>query len=91
VFLVRAFHHGAIVRSAARGGLRPEDLAGNKVGASRGYTVTTGVWARGILQDEYGLDLSQVTWVRSGDEHVAEYRPPANVVAIEPGRDLADH
>jgi 4,5-dihydroxyphthalate decarboxylase len=89
VFLVRAFHHGAIVRSAARGALTPEDLAGHQVGVNRGYTVTTGVWARGILEDEYGLDLGQVTWVRSGDEHVAEYRPPANVVAIEPGRDLA--
>ena len=89
VFLVRAFHHGAIVRSGARQALRPEDLAGQKAGVSRGYTVTTGVWARGILQDEYGLDLGQVTWVRSGDEHVAEYRPPANVVAMEPGRNLA--
>jgi 4,5-dihydroxyphthalate decarboxylase len=89
VFLVRAFHHGAIVRSAASRALRPEDLAGQKVGVSRGYTVTTGVWARGILQDEYGLDLGRVTWVRSGDEHVAEYRPPANVVSMEPGDDLA--
>jgi 4,5-dihydroxyphthalate decarboxylase len=52
--------------------------------------VTTGVWARGILADEYGVDLGRVTWVRSGDEHVAEYRPPANVVPMEPGVDLAD-
>lgn len=57
---------------------------------ARGYTVTTGVWVRGILQDEYGLDLSQVTWVRSSDEHVAEYRPPANVVLLDEGRDIAD-
>ena len=35
------------------------------------------------------MDLSRITWVLSGDEHVAEYRPPANVVPVEQGRDLA--
>jgi len=89
IFLVRAFHHGAIVRSTAAAALSPKDLEGQKVGVNRGYTVTTGVWARGILQDEYGVDLRRVTWVLSGDEHVAEYRPPANVVPMEPGQDLA--
>jgi 4,5-dihydroxyphthalate decarboxylase len=90
VFLVRAFHHGAIVRSTAAASLSAKDLEGRKVGVNRGYTVTTGVWARGILQDEYGVDLRRVTWVLSGDEHVAEYRPPANVVPMEPGQDLAE-
>jgi 4,5-dihydroxyphthalate decarboxylase len=89
VFLVRAFHHGAIVRGAASQARSPGDLEGRSVGVNRGYTVTTGVWARGILQDEYGVDLAAVTWVRSGDEHVAEYRAPANVVPLQPGRDLA--
>src|SRR5262249_4730148 len=63
---------------------------GRRVGVNRGYTVTTGLWARSILQHEYGVDLGRVTWVLSGDEHVAEYRPPANVVAIEPGRTLEE-
>lgn len=89
VFLVRAFHHGAILVNAKAGIATPKDLEGRRVGVNRGYTVTTGVWARGILQDEHGVDLSRVTWVLSGDEHVAEYRPPANVVPIEPGRDMA--
>ena len=89
IFLVRAFHHGAIVRSTTAAALSPKDLEGRKVGVNRGYTVTTGVWARGILQDEYGVDLRRVTWVLSGDEHVAEYRPPANVVPMEQGQDLA--
>jgi len=48
------------------------------------------VVARSILQDEYGVDLSKITWVLSGDEHVAEYRPPANVVPIEAGKDMAE-
>jgi 4,5-dihydroxyphthalate decarboxylase len=89
VFLVRGFHHGAIVCNPAAGIREPRDLEGRTVGVNRGYTVTTGVWARGILAEEYGVALDRVTWARSGDEHVAEYRPPANVVALEPGRDLA--
>jgi 4,5-dihydroxyphthalate decarboxylase len=89
IFLVRGFHHGAIVCNTEAGIREPRDLEGRRVGVNRGYTVTTGVWARGILADEYGVDLDRVTWVLSGDEHVAEYRPPANVVAMEPGSDLA--
>ena len=90
VFIVRAFHHGAILVDAKSGISNPKDLEGKRVGVNRGYTVTTGVWARGVLQDEYGVDLSKITWVLSGDEHVAEYRPPANVVPIEPGKKIED-
>ena len=90
IFLVRAFHHGAILHNANAGIRTPKDLEGRRVGVNRGYTVTTGVWARSVLQREHGVDLSKITWVLSGDEHVAEYRPPANVVPIEPGRKMAD-
>jgi 4,5-dihydroxyphthalate decarboxylase len=90
IFLVRGFHHGAIVYNTKSGIRGPKDLEGKRVGVNRGYTVTTGVWARGILQDEYGVDLSRVTWVLSGDEHVEDYRPPANVVPIEDGKTLDD-
>jgi ABC-type nitrate/sulfonate/bicarbonate transport system substrate-binding protein len=87
-FLVRGFHHGAIRYDPASGIRGPGDLAGRRVGVNRGYTVTTGVWARAILQEEHGVDPSRVTWVLSGDEHVAAYRPPANVVPMPPGADL---
>jgi 4,5-dihydroxyphthalate decarboxylase len=90
IFIVRAFHHGAILTSAKAGISKPKDLEGKRVGVNRGYTVTTGVWARGVLQDEYGVDLSKITWVLSGDEHVAEYKAPANVVPIEPGKKMED-
>ena len=90
VFLVRAFHHGAILVNAKAGITSPKDLEGKRVGVNRGYTVTTGVWARSILQNEYGVDLSKITWVLSGDEHVAEYVPPKNVVPIEKGKKMAD-
>ncbi|MFD0853504.1 hypothetical protein ACFQ07_14800, partial [Actinomadura adrarensis] len=59
------------------------------VGVNRGWTVTTGVWARGILAEEYGVDLASVQWVRSGDEHVERYVPPAYVTNMPEGEDLA--
>ena len=85
-FLVRGFHHNAITVDTRHGITSPKDLEGRKVGVNRGYTVTTGVWARSILADEHGVDLDSITWVLSGDEHVAQYRPPANVVPAPAGR-----
>jgi 4,5-dihydroxyphthalate decarboxylase len=87
VFLVRGFHHGAILCNT-KVVREPRDLEGRRVGVNRGYTVTTGVWARGILAEEHGVDLERVTWVLSGDEHVAEYEPPPNVVPAD--GDLAE-
>jgi ABC-type nitrate/sulfonate/bicarbonate transport system substrate-binding protein len=90
VFPMRAFHHGAILYNTTSDIRTPKDLEGRKVGVNRGYTVTTGLWARSILQHEYGVDLKKITWVLSGDEHVAEYRPPSNVVPIQEGRTLEE-
>ncbi|MFZ2651356.1 MAG: ABC transporter substrate-binding protein [Burkholderiaceae bacterium] len=90
IFLVRAFHHGAILHNTRAGIRTPKDLEGRRVGVNRGYTVTTGLWARRVLQHQYGVDLAKITWVLSGDEHVTEYRPPANVVPIDKGRNMAD-
>ena len=90
IFLVRAFHHGAILVNTKAGIRTPKDFEGKKVGVNRGYTVTTGLWARSVLQQEHGVDLKKVTWVLSGDEHVAEYRPPSNVVPIERGKKMGD-
>jgi 4,5-dihydroxyphthalate decarboxylase len=90
VFPMRAFHYGAILYNVKSSIRTPKDLEGRKVGVNRGYTVTTGLWARSILQHEYGVDLKKITWVLSGDEHVAEYRPPSNVVPAPEGRSLED-
>jgi len=90
IFLVRGFHHGAILYNTRVGIRGPMDLEGRRVGVNRGYTVTTGVWARSILQHEYGVDLRKITWVLSGDEHVAEFQAPANVVSAERGTTLEE-
>ena len=90
IFLVRAFHHGAILVNTQAGIATPKDLEGRRVGVNRGYTVTTGLWARSVLQEEHGIDLGRVTWVLSGDEHVLEYRPPANAIPVDQGKKIAD-
>ena len=86
IFLTRAFYHGGLVYNTRSGIRSPKDLEGKRVGL-RSYTLTPGVWTRGILQTEYGVDLDTVTWVLSGDEHVAEFVAPPNVVS-SPNTDL---
>ena len=86
VFVMRQFHHTPIVYNVKSGVKSPRDLEGKKVGV-RAYTVTTGVWARGILASEYSVDLSKVTWVVVDEEHVQEYQKPANVEE-RPGANL---
>jgi 4,5-dihydroxyphthalate decarboxylase len=90
VFVMRAFHHGAIVTNKNLGITHPKQLEGKKVGVNRGFTVTAGVWARSILQHEYGVDLSKITWVLSGDEHVEEFKKPSYVVTAEKGANFED-
>jgi 4,5-dihydroxyphthalate decarboxylase len=90
IFLKRSFHHGSIVCTASSGIKMPKDLEGRTVGVNRGYTVTTGLWARGILQTEYGVDLKKITWAATDDEHVAEYQAPANVDYSQRGKSVTD-
>src|ERR1700752_391388 len=79
VLLTRNFHHWAVFINTKSGIKEPKDLEGRKVGVNRGYTVTTGLWARGILHSEYGVDLNKVTWIPTDDEHVAGFAAPKNV------------
>lgn len=89
VFLNRMFHFGDIqCRTEARIAA-PAGLAGRRVGV-RAYTVTSGVWMRGILQHEFGVLPESITWVTDDEEHVREFRPPPNVVAAPAGRSLVD-
>jgi 4,5-dihydroxyphthalate decarboxylase len=88
VFLTRDFHHRSVVCNVASGIKEPRDLIGKKFGV-RAYTVTTGVWTRGILESEYGVDPARVTWYTDDEEHVTEWVPPSNVVRLPPGESLA--
>ena len=71
------FQHHCIGYNAEYGELKPKDIEGRRVGV-RSYAQTTGLWARGVLQHEYGVDLDRVTWVTFDDAHLAEYTDPAN-------------
>jgi hypothetical protein len=86
VFPLRRLQHEFMVCNVKSGVRTPTDLEGRKVAVNRGWTVTTGAWARGLLQNEYGVDLNKVTWILTGEEHVQEYRAPSNVVPAPQGR-----
>ena len=87
VFLVRAFHNGA-VQVNTKAVSTPKDLEGKKVGV-RAWTVTTGVWAKDILQNEHGVDLDKINWVVADEEHVLEYKTPGNVT-FQQGANLGE-
>jgi 4,5-dihydroxyphthalate decarboxylase len=87
VVLLRGLHHGALIcrrDSPLRG---PTDLVGKRVGV-RAWSQTTGVWLRGILQDEYGIAPDSMTWITEEDAHVQEFVDPPFVQRITPGQTL---
>jgi 4,5-dihydroxyphthalate decarboxylase len=88
IFLMRRFHHGDIVCRPGSGIVEPKDLEGRKVGV-RAYTVSTGVWARGILHTEYGVDPDSISWIVDDEEHLTSYRLPPNVEQVGPGQSIA--
>jgi len=83
------FQHHCIGFNRELGHLNPKDIEGKKVGV-RTYAQTTGLWVRGILQHEYGVDLDKVTWMTVGDGHLAEYSDPANCERLSKGSSIGD-
>jgi 4,5-dihydroxyphthalate decarboxylase len=89
IVLVRQFHHGTIQCNVGSGIRSPKDLEGKRVGL-RAYAQTGPTWSRGILQNDYGVDLGKVTWVAFEGSHVSEYRDPENVVRADAGKSITD-
>ncbi len=83
------FQHHCIGFNRELAQLKPRDIEGRKVGV-RTYSQTTGLWVRGILQHEYGVDLDKVTWMTIEDAHVTEYHDPANCQRLPAGSKLAN-
>src|SRR3981081_1356102 len=71
--VVARFQHGHALYNAKLGTLTPRDLNHKRVGI-RSFTTTTGAWLRGILANDYGVDLDSIDWVTFEDAHVAEFR-----------------
>lgn len=65
VFLSRAFRHTSVYIRKDKGIKTPEDLKGKRIGIAE-YQLSANVWVRGILQDDYGVKASDVTWIRGG-------------------------
>jgi 4,5-dihydroxyphthalate decarboxylase len=81
------FQHHCIIYNAERGPLDPSKLAGCRVGL-RAYPQTTPTWIRGILAEDYGVDLNSIHWVSFEDGHLAEYKDPPGVERAPAGKQL---
>jgi 4,5-dihydroxyphthalate decarboxylase len=66
------FQHAYALYNSRHGTLTPADLNGKRVGI-RSFTTTTGAWLRGILANDYGVDLTSIDWVTFEEAHVAEF------------------
>ena len=96
VFPSRAFRHTAIVVRRDRGIDAPQDLKGRRIGTPE-YQLSACVWARGILQDEYGVRPEDITWVRGGMEDPGRVEkislnlpPGVRLESAPPERTLSD-
>ena len=76
-----------IFYNPARGRLAPADLPGRRVGV-RAYSVTTGVWLRGMLEELYRVDPARIRWVTFEDAHVTGYTDPPHVERAPAGKEL---
>jgi len=85
--VVGRFQHHCIGYNKEFGPLKPKDLEGRKVGV-RTYAQTTGLWVRGILQHEHGVDLDQVQWYTVDEGHLPEYVDPANCHRLPKGSSI---
>jgi 4,5-dihydroxyphthalate decarboxylase len=85
-FVSRMFRHTAIYVRTDRI-KKPADLKGKKVGVPE-YQLTANVWARALLEDEYGVKPSDIHWIRGGIEHAG--RPEKISVKLPPGVRLDD-
>ena len=85
--------HGSIYvdpRAADRLGIRtPADLAGHRI-AVRSYSQTTGMWVRGILAAEHGLDAGSVTWLTTEASHLAGFTDPPWAVPAPAGSSVLE-
>ncbi len=95
VFLSRVFRHSAFYIRTDRGIARPEDLRGKRVGVPE-YQMTAALWARGLLEDEYGVKPSEIEWRNGGLEQpgrseklALELPPDVKLTPIGPGETLS--
>jgi len=94
-FLSRMFRHTSIYVRTDRI-KKPEDLKGKRVGLPE-YQLTANVWARAILEDDYGVKPSDIQWVRGAIEDVGRIEkisiklpPDVHLEEAPEGRTISD-
>ncbi len=89
VFLARTFPHGGIFVNNKAGIKEPKGLEGKRVACGQ-FQMTMAVWARGILQEEYGVDLKTINWYTREAE--IGFDPPSefNITVLSSGKTLPD-
>ncbi len=90
-FVSRAFRHTSIIVRTDRNILTPQDLIGRRVGTPE-WQLTANVWARAMLEEDYGVKPSDIRWVRGGLEEPGRLEKltvtlPAGVVLEDIGHD----
>lgn len=83
VFPSRVFRHGNFFVNRKTGITSPKDLEGKRIGIQE-YRQTAGVWMRGILRDEYGVDTETIQWVEGG----VDVPRKASTSDVRPDRDV---
>jgi 4,5-dihydroxyphthalate decarboxylase len=82
-FASRVFRHGFIFYNRKSGIRMPKDLEGKRVGVPL-YTMSAAIWIRGLLQHEYGVDFSRVTWVQGAMNEKGAHGSPTVLPLLKP-------
>lgn len=86
----RRFRHGFIFVGERAGIAHPADLNGRRIGL-RTWQTTAGLWARGILQDDYGVDLASIRWVtQDAEDTPLAHADRFEIARVEPGRTVIE-
>ena len=76
IYVKRMFRHSYIYINKKAGIRKPADLNGRRIGIQNWFT-SAGIWGRGVLEDEWGLDVKSVTWVAQHKRGTSTWQPPS--------------
>lgn len=76
IFVKRMFRHSYIYINKKAGIRKPSDLNGRRVGIQSWFT-SAAIWGRGLLEDDWGVDIRSITWVAADDERIGDWQPPS--------------